>query len=126
VGGLDGAVVVELGALNGDGHGFAGVPFEEGFWVEGIDVGDAAAHVAEDDGAGFGGDVLGAVDESGLGFLLDEAVQGGEAEAGGGTGEEVAAREVRGSQFAVLSSRIRTHEGVEMVAIFRSICSLRV
>ena len=76
VGGLDSAVVVELGALNGDGHGFTGVFFEEGFGVEGIDVGDAAAHVAEDDGAGFGGDALGAVDESGLGFLLNEAVQG--------------------------------------------------
>ena len=104
---MDSAVVVELGALNGDGHGFAGVFFEKGFGVEGIDVGDAAAHVAEDDGAGFGGDALGAVDESGLGFLLDEAMQGGEAEAGGGAGEEGAARKVLGSQFSVFG----THGG---------------
>jgi len=107
VGGLDGAVVVELGALNGNGHGLAGVFFEEGFGVEGIDVGDAAAHVAEDDGAGFGGDALGAVDESGLGFLLNEAVQGCQAEAGGGAGEEGSAGEVLGLRFAVFG----THEG---------------
>ena len=53
--GLDVAVGIELGALEGDGHGFTVEFLEEGFGIEGVDVRDAAGHVEEDDRLGLGG-----------------------------------------------------------------------
>jgi hypothetical protein len=68
----DVAVLVEHRAVDGDGHGLAGVLDEAGLGVEGIDVGDAAGHVAEDDVFDFGGEV---------GFGLRQAGEGQGAEA---------------------------------------------
>ena len=51
--GEDFAVVVELGAFDFDGHGLTGFFFEAWFGVEGVNVRDAAGHVAEDDVFGF-------------------------------------------------------------------------
>ena len=46
-------VVIELGAFHFDWHRFAVHFAELGFGVEGIDMGDAARHVEEDDVLGF-------------------------------------------------------------------------
>ena len=91
-GGHDIAVVIEGGAFEGAGHGLTVAFFEEGFGVKGIDMGDAAGHVEEDDGFGFGEVMEGGEGggRGGGGGGVEEAGEGEGAEALGGEFEELA------------------------------------
>ncbi len=90
----EGAEVVAFGIVGG---GFAVIGGEAGLGVEGVHVGDAAAHVEEDDAFGFGGEMGGAGGEgvggikAGVGGeeLLEDA--GKEQGAGGERAEDGAA-----------------------------------
>ena len=98
--GEDIAVVVEDRPGNLHRERLAGFLRESGLGIEGVDVGDAAGHEAEDDLLHPGDDARRSVkvgsSARGPGGLRQGSTQGNEPEARGGTGEQVSSGGSRG------------------------------